>query len=149
MKNILLLIGIIVAFTLGVQAQNAYVSANGTNFNLTSSLDAGDTVSATGTFAKVIGVGAKKSVQLYSIMVTIDSISGTPTETIILAGSMDNLTFTTITTVTWAGTSSDTTFHYTDIATGIAWPYVRVRATGSAGKGQVTTLTGRFIDEVR
>ena len=148
MKKILLLIGIIAAFALSAQAQDAYVSSNGTNFIIT--LDAGDTISATGTVAKVIGVGAKKSVQLYSIMVTIDSISGTPTETVILAGSMDNTTFTTITSVSWAGSSSDTTFHYTDIATGVAWPYLRVRATeGSTGKGQMTTLRGRFLDEVR
>lgn len=148
MKKILFILGIIAAFTFTVQAQDTYVSANGTNFNV--ALDAGDTISATGTVSKVISMSAKKSVQLYSIMVTVDSISGTPTETIVLAGSMDNSTFTTISSVSWAGTSSDTTFHYTDISTGVAWPFLRVRATeGSTGKGQMTMLRGRCFDEVR
>ena len=148
MKKILFILGIFATLMLSVEAQDARIPREGTNFNIV--LDAGDTISATGTVAKVVDVAAKKSVQLYSIMVTIDSISGTPTETIILAGSMDNTTFTTITSVSWAGSSSDTTFHYTDIATGVAWPYLRVRATeGSTGKGQMTTLRGRFLDEVR
>lgn len=150
MRKIIGLIVIFAAFLFATEiaAQDVTIGSNATNFNV--SLDAGDTISATGTVSKVIGVGAKKSVQLYSIMVTVDSISGTPTETITLAGSMDNSTFTTISTVSWAGTSDDTTFHFTDISTGIAWPYIRVQATeGSTGKGQLTTLIGRFFDEVR
>lgn len=150
MKRMIFLLGLFAAFLFSTEiaAQDELnVGANATNF--TFALDAGDTVSATGTVSKVIDVRAKKSVQLYSIMVTADSISGTPTATIVLAGSMDNSTYTTITSVSWAGSSSDTTFHYTDISTGVAWAYLRVRATASAGKGQLTTLIGRMFDEVR
>ena len=96
-KRILFLIGIIALFAFNVQAQDATVSRNATNFNVT--LDAGDTISNNSkTLYKVIGVGGKDAVQLYSIQVTLDSISGTPTEAWILAGSMDNINWTTITT---------------------------------------------------
>ena len=107
-------------FASQMMAQDYTVSRNGTHFG--GGLDAGDTLSNNSTtLSKVIDVGAKQAVQLYSIMVTLDSISGTPTESIVLAGSMDNDTYNTITTVTWTGTSSDTTFYYTDISTGVAW----------------------------
>jgi len=132
-----------------LMAQDANVSRNGTHFNVV--LDAGDTLSNNSTtLSKVIGIGNKQAVQLYSIMVTLDSISGTPTESIVLAGSMDNETYVTITTVTWAGTSSDTTFYYTDISTGVAWNYLRVKSTESGtAKAQLTNLRGRSIDKVR
>ena len=148
-KKILFLIGIIALFAFNVQSQDATVSRNGTNFTIL--LDAADTISDNSTtLSKVIGVGNKQSVQLYSIQVSLDSISGTPTEAWILAGSMDNVNWTTITTVNWTGTSSDTTFFYTDISTGVAWPYLRVGGTESGtAKAQLTTLRGRFLDEVR
>lgn len=148
MEKILFLFGMIALFTIGVQAQDYTVARNGTNFNI--ALDAGDTITNTGTLSKVIGVGNKQSVQLYSIQVSLDSISGTPAEAVVLAGSMDNVNYTTITTVNWAGSASDTTFFYTDISTGVAWKYLRIKSTGSGtGKGQLTWLGGRFFDEVK
>ena len=148
MKRIIGLFVIFVALSFTVAAQDAYVSRHGTNFEV--ALDAGDTVLNTNTLSKVIGLKAKQSVQLYSIQVTMDSISGTPAHTIILAGSLDNSNYTTISTVSWGGTASDTTFVWTDIATGVAWPYMRVKVTGSSSsKSQMTYLGGRFIDEVR
>lgn len=148
-KKLLFLIGIIALFAFNVQAQDATISRNATNFNVV--LDAGDTISNNGTtLYKVIGVGGKQSVQLYSIQVSLDSISGTPTEAIVLAGSMDNVNYVDIDTVSWTGTASDTTFYWTDIATGVAWPYMRVYITESGtAKAQLTKLIGRFIDEVR
>jgi len=132
-----------------MMAQDANVTRNGTHFNV--SLDAGDTLSNNSTtLSKVIGIGNKQAVQLYSIMVTLDSISGTPTESIVLAGSMDNIAYVGIDTVSWTGTSSDTTFYYTDISTGVAWNYMRVLSTESGtAKAQLTKLVGRFIDKVR
>jgi hypothetical protein len=148
MKNILFIF-VALLFAVTVAAQDETVGRGGTNFNV--ALDAGDTLSNNSTtLSKTIGVGAKLAVQLYSIQVTVDSISGTPTEAWVLAGSMDNVNWTTITTVNWTGTSSDTTFHYTDISTGVAWPYLRVKGTESGtAKAQLTTLKGRFLDEVR
>lgn len=129
-------------------AQDAYVSRGGTNFNI--SLDASDTILNANTLSKTIGLKAKRSVQLYSMQVTLDSISGTPAHTTVLAGSLDNANFTTITTVSWAGSSSDTTFVMTDISTGVAWPFMRVQITGSStSKSQLTYLGGRFFDEVK
>lgn len=146
--KILFVVAVLI-FSFQLMAQDATVSRNATNFNV--ALDAGDTLSDNSTtLSKTIGVGAKQVVQLYSIQVTLDSISGTPTESIVLAGSLDNVNWTTITTVTWTGTSSDTTFFYTDISTGVAWPYMRVKSTESGtAKAQLTTLRGRFIDKVR
>ncbi len=151
MKRIIGLVVIFAAllFTNEVIAQDAYVQRNGTNFNV--ALDAGDTISNNSTtLSKVIGIGAKQSVQLYSIQVSLDSISGTPTTAWVLAGSLDNVNYTTITTVNWAGSSSDTTFYYTDISTGVAWSYLRVGGTeGGTAKSQLTKIIGRSFDEVR
>ena len=149
MKKLLFLIGIIALFAFNVQAQDATVARNGTNFNVL--LDAGDTISNNSTtLSKVIGVGNKQSVQLYSIQVSLDSISGTPTEAWILAGSMDNVNYVNIDTVSWSGSTSDTTFYFTDIATGVAWPYLRLKGTESGtAKAQLTKLIGRSFDEVR
>ncbi len=150
MKYIITLFGIfaLLLFTSEVNAQDATVRQGATNFKI--ALDAGDTILNTNTLRKTIGVGAKQSVQLYTIQVTIDSISGTPAHTITTAGSIDNSNWTTIDTVSWGGTTSDTTFVITDISTGIAWPYVSVLVTGSSSsKSQLTYLGGRFIDEVR
>lgn len=132
-----------------MMAQDAVVQRNGTNFNV--SLTEADTTSGTTTtVSKTIGVGAKQSVQLYSIQVSIDSLSGTPAYTVYLDGSMDNSNWVNITSTAWGGTASDTTFYFTDISTGIAWSYVRVRLPGASGaKSQLTKLTGRFFDEVR
>ena len=99
MKKIIYIIGLFAAFLFSAElmAQDAIVMRNGTNFEV--SLDAGDTISNNSTtLSKVIGVGNKLSVQLYSIQVSLDSISGTPTEAWVLAGSMDNVNWTTITT---------------------------------------------------
>ena len=149
MKKILFILIGIIAFAFMAQAQDAYVPRSGTNFNI--NLDAGDTISDNSTtLSKTIGVGAKHAVQLYSIQVSLDSISGTPTEAWVLAGSMDNSNWTNIDTVSWAGSTSDTTFYYTDISTGVLWPYMRVLGTESGtAKAQLTKLIGRFADEVR
>ena len=149
MKKILLLIGIIALFAFSAQAQDYNVPRNGTNFNI--ALDAGDTISNNSTtLSKVVNIGNKAVVQLYSIQVSLDSISGTPTEAVVLAGSLDNVNYTTITTVNWTGTSSDTTFVYTDVSTGVAWPYLRVHITESGtAKAQLTKLTGRVLDKVK
>lgn len=149
MKKLLFIIGIIALFAFNVEAQDATISRNGSNFNI--SLDAGDTISNNSTtLYKVIDLGAKDAVQLYSIQVSLDSISGTPTEAVVLAGSMDNSNYSTITTVNWTGTSSDTTFYYTDVSTGVAWRFLRVYITeGGTAKAQLTSLRGRILDKVK
>lgn len=149
MKKLILFLTIFAALSIQVAAQDVTIPKAGSNFDVT--LDAGDTLSATAlTLSKVIGVGSKLSVQLYSIQVTLDSISGTPAVSTVLAGSLDNSNYTTISTVAWAGTTSDTTFVITDVSTGVLWPYMRVRSTESGtAKSQLTRLVGRFVDEVR
>ena len=149
MKRILIVLGIIAVFSLGVEAQDATVRSGGTNFNV--ALTAVDTISTyTTTLSKTIGIGAKTAIQLYSFEVSLDSVSGTPTEAWVLAGSMDNSTFYNIDTVSWTGTSSDTTFIFTDISTGVAWPYMRVMGTESGtAKAKLTEVRGRFIDKVK
>lgn len=148
MKKILFLIGIIALFAIGVQAQdNVSVSARGSNIDF--KLDAGDTLSNNSTtLSKVIDLRSKQEIQLYSLQVTLDSISGTPTESIILAGSLDGTNYTGIDTVSWTGTDADTTFFFTDITTGVAWPFLRVQSTESGtAKAQLTELTGRVLNK--
>ena len=131
-----------------LMAQDAYVSRNGVNAEVV--LDAGDTISDNSTtLSKVFGLGAKSAVQLYSIMVSLDKVSGTPTQTWVLQGSLDGSNYSTISTVNYAG-SADTVFYYTDISTGVAWSYLRVHGT-EAGTGKVLLdkLIGRFLDEVK
>jgi len=149
MKKLLLFIGIIALFAFSVNAQDSKtVARNGTNVVFV--LDAGDTILNANTLDKEIALGTKLSVQLYQVQVRLDSISGTPAHTTVLAGSMDGTTFADIDTVSWAGSTSDTTFYFTDISTGIAWRFVRLRVTGSSSsKSQMTVLSGRFFDEVR
>lgn len=149
MKKLLFIIGMIAMFAIRAQAQDAALSRNGSNFNV--ALDAGDTISNNSTtLYKVIDLGAKDAVQLYSIQVSLDSISGTPTEAVVLAGSLDNSNYNDIDTVSWAGTASDTTFYYTDITTGVAWRFLRVYITESGtAKAQLTGLRGRILSKVK
>lgn len=147
MKKLIFLFGIFAVLSMTVIAQDATV--RNTNFNV--SLDASDTLSnLSTTLDKTVYLGLKQAVQLYSVQVTVDSISGTPTEAWVLAGSLDNVNFTTISTVNWTGTDGDTTFIITDVSTGVAWPYIRLQGTESgSAKGQLTYFGGRFIDKVR
>ena len=149
MKKYIFLLTIFAALCMTVAAQDATVQRLGSNFDVT--LTAADTLSDNSTtLSKTIGLGAKPAVQLYSIMVTVDSISGTPTEAWVLAGSLDGVYYTDIDTVSWTGTDGDTTFIFTDISTGVLWPYMRVKGTESGtAKAQLTRLIGRFVDEVR
>lgn len=148
MKRIFLLLGLIAFFAVGINAQTETVAKNGSNFDF--NLDAGDTLSDNSTtLAKYINLQGKPAVQLYSIQVTVDKITGTPTQAWTLDGSMDKVNWTNISTVNWAGTA-DTTFYYTDISTGVAWGYLRVLGTESGtAKGQLTELIGRALDKVR
>lgn len=150
MKRILGMLVIFAAFLFGdLMAQSSItVQRNGTKANFT--LTAADTILNTNTLRKTIVLSAKQSVQLYSVRVDIDSISGTPAHTIALQGSMDNTNWTGISSVSWAGSSADTAFMFTDIATGIAWPFVSVLVTGSStSKSQLTGLASRWLDEVK
>jgi hypothetical protein len=106
MKKYIFLLTIFAALCMTVAAQDATVQRLGSNFEVT--LDAGDTISDNSTtLSKTIGLGAKPAVQLYSIQVSLDSISGTPAQSWVLAGSMDNINWTTISTVTYIGSESD------------------------------------------
>jgi len=144
--KVLFVFGLLI-FAGQMMAQDAFLSANGSNAVIT--LDAGDTLSNNSTtLSKVFYVGNKDAVQLYSIQATVDSVSGTPTEAWVLAGSLDGSNYTTITTVNWTGTDGDTTFMYTDVSTGVAWKYLRVRGTESGtAKAKLTSLVGRFLNK--
>jgi hypothetical protein len=108
MKKLILFLTIIAALSIQVAAQDVTIPKAGSNFDVT--LTAVDTLSNNSTtLSKVIGVGSKLSVQLYSIQVTVDSISGTPTQAWVLAGSMNNSDYVDIDTVSWTGTDGDTT----------------------------------------
>lgn len=148
MKKIIFLFALLIGFALsGFSQDNVSISETGSNFLF--ALDAGDTILNTNTLDKVIDVRRKDAVQMYNIQVTLDSISGTPAHTTVLAGSNDGVTYKTISTVSWTtGAPSDTTFYFTDVSTGVAWQYLRVRVTGSSSsKSQLTLLAGKVVDK--
>jgi len=149
MKRILGILVIFSAFLFtGLMAQDAVVDRNGTNFTVY--LTSADVVEDTDTLDKVIDVSTKQSVQLYCIQVSLDSVTGTPAHTTTLDGSVDNSFYTNISTVSWAGSSEDTSFVFSDISTGVPWSYMRVRIIGSSSSdSQLTKLKGRFFDEVK
>ena len=146
MKKVILFFGLILfALTVSAQDVTKTVGRNASNFDYTGT--AADTITNTDTWSMVINTKAKDARQGYKIMVVLDSVSGTPADACILAGSMDNSTFANIDTVSWTGTSSDTTFYYTDVATGVLWNYLRIAITGTGTqKAKVNKIIGKVGD---
>ena len=149
MKKIIAFIGIIALFLVGTYAQDV-VSLSRNAVNVDFALDAGDTILNTNSLNKVINLNGKQAVQLYSLQVKLDSISGTPAHTTYLEGSHDGTTYAAISNVAWTGGTTDTTFYFTDISTGVAWQHLRIRVAGaSSSKSQLTVLSGKVLDKVR
>jgi hypothetical protein len=127
MKKILFIIIGLLAFT-ALQAQDFGISPK-TTYNYYTGT-AADTVQGTNSITKVVEVN-KPYIYLYNVTVDIDTLAGGGDEAIscILAGSNDNVFYTTITDVTYAATA-DTTFNYSDVSTGVLWRFLRLTLTG-------------------
>jgi len=95
----------------------------------------------------------KGSMQYYVIPVYLDSVSvGTTTqdETVptYLSYSYDNVTYTNLDTVSFYGTDSDTTFTFSDVSTGVAYPFMKVTIAGNDSlEVGFDKAFGRFVDK--
>lgn len=127
MKKLLFIIIGLLAFT-ALQAQDFGINPKATYNYYTGT--AADTVQGTNSITKVVKVN-KPYIYLYNVTVDIDTLAGGGDEAIscILAGSNDNIFYTTITDVTYAATA-DTTFNYSDVSTGVLWRFLRLTLTG-------------------
>lgn len=146
MKRILLItIVVFLAFSLNAQDRNKTMSTNGSNISFTGT--AGDTVTDVDSWAYQWNLAAKNKRQGYSLLLQLDSISGSPTGSAVLAGSRDNTTFTTITTISYTGFTTDTTFTFTDVATGVLYRYLRLTITGSGThQTKINKIFGKIGD---
>jgi hypothetical protein len=92
-------------------------------------------------------LAAKNSRQGYDLLVKLDSVSGTPTLSVYIGTSQDGgTTFVPIDTTTWAGTTSDTSFVFKDVATGILAKELIIKSATTAGVGKVNKILGKIGD---
>ena len=120
MKKIALtLVTILFALSMSAQDVSKTIGRNASNLYYVG--DASDTITNTDVWTMQLNLLGKDARQGYNIMVKLDSVSGTPADACVLAGSQDGSAWTTITTVSWTGTTSDTTFYYSDVAPGVLW----------------------------
>jgi hypothetical protein len=123
--------------SLGKQGTNVYY-AGGT----------ADTVTNTDTWTYSLDLSAKQDLQLYNIHMKLDSVSGTPAHTVILSGTFDGTTDVDIDTVSWAGSSADTTFLFTDVSTGVLYKKLYITVTGaSSSKSSVNFIWGKLVNK--
>jgi hypothetical protein len=163
----LLLITSLIAFVAFAQAQTIHTFSPGGQNYFSYAGVAGDTISGvSGSVSKILDLRRATGLVQYSLQVKVDSVSNVAGHTITLAGSVDNSNYHTISTVTWAGTTADTTFLWTNtqsttIAVSIGdststvtqtdlvlYPYLRVRLAGDgAGKSKINRITGKLVQK--
>ena len=129
MKKIILIISLIFGvFVLNAQVKTDAVKLNG---------GVGDTIIASATkYSTVVNVNSSYATT-YDWTVRMDSVSGAPNVTVTRQWSNDQSNWVDIDTVTWAGTSSDTSWSYA--AQTQKGQYNRLKYVGSA-----TTQKSKF-----
>lgn len=144
MKKILLLVTVLfLAFSLNAQDFTQSIGKNASNVTFTGRTQ--DTITDTDTWSYVWQMSAKNALYGYNLYVSLDSVSGTPADAAVLAGSQDNSTYTTISTISWAGTTSDTILIFNDVSTGVLFRYLRLAITGTGTqKAKVNQIYGKI-----
>ena len=148
MKNIFLLL--IMLISLVSFSQDKQKSLNINQYYYEYSLGASDTVSNNDTLWYAQLFLNKTEPIKYDIQVKVDSLSGTPTTDISLQGKVfESDSWTNITTVSWAGTTSDTTFTYTENSTAKYYRYLRVYndANTTAQKYKINYIKCKIWDK--
>lgn len=147
MKNLIILIAFIFfAFTLNAQDVTKSLGTNASNVTYVGNTS--DTITNTDSWSIKFNLASKNKRQGYHLQVVQDSVSGTPTTAAVLAGSDDGgTTKITISTVTWTGTTSDTTYYFSDVATGVLYRslYLTITGTGTQ-KSKVSSIYGKIGD---
>ena len=130
-----LVLGLFVVFAASAQTATANKYVNGAK-HFSGWGTAGDTVTNAATVDYVVRV---KTSNLFNMAVGFksDSVSGTPSFTATLGGSMDGVNYTSIQAITTT-TGVDTFFNYT--AVNATYNYYRLRVVGAA-TAQNATLT--------
>lgn len=143
MKKLILFITLLSIFAFGVNAQNAYIDKGGSFVKYTGA--ASDTITESDTTFVLNVTNPQNYPLLHDVKVSLDSVSGTPTADIKLKGKLfSGDDYTTISTVSWAGTSSDTTFTITEHSTAKYYRYYRVYIDADSG------TTQKFkVDEIK
>ena len=147
MKNLFFTILVLFcAFSLSAQDVNQSLSAKGTNLYYAGV--SSDTITNTDTWTYSVDLSAKGDIQLYNIHMKLDSLSGTPAHTINTYGTFDGTKLIAIDTVSWKGTSADTTFVLSNLTTGILYKKLYIRVTGSStSKSSVEYIWGKVINK--
>lgn len=149
MKNLIILIGIILfAVSVESQAQDIYIGPENNHASLDGA--AGDTASsASESIIKSAYLGGKDKVQLYTVTIGLDSISGTTAITTTLQSSHDaGVTWVDISSQDFSMTQSDTAIHFQDLSTGTDAPRLRTKTDGAAStKVKLDYLYFRVTDK--
>lgn len=121
--------------------RNQVATLSTTNGKLT----AADTISSNGVNYWVFEVDAGNPF-FYELAVSADSVT-TPTATFLLQESINNVVYSNVDTVSWAGSSSDTTFSFTQKSTSRKTKFVRLYGSDT-GKSLIDRLDfGIWIEQ--
>ena len=144
-KLILIISAIFFVITLSAQDYSTSLGTNASNVSFNGADT--DIITDTDSWAYEWNMAAKNKLQGYSLLVQLDSISGTNVGTLILAGSRDGTTYTAITTHTHVGFATDTTYEFTDVTTGTLYRYLRITLAGTGtGVTKVNKIYGKIGD---
>jgi hypothetical protein len=148
-KVMILLFGIALIMSFSVNAQDHSKTLKSSAYYYEFSFTSSDYVEASDTY--YVQVTSRKLEPLkYSIKVEMDSISGDPQVAVSIQGKVfTGDSWTNISTTTWMGTASDTSFILSEISTAKYYRYWRVYfvATGTAQKATITKCDWRFWDK--
>lgn len=147
MKKLMIVFSLIFAVA-AIQAQDVSFSLSENGTNIYYAGVAGDTILNTDTWTYSVDLASKPAVQLYSLQMKMDSLDGTPEHTINTYGTFDGTTLVVLDTVSWKGTSADTTFQIYDASTGVLYRKFYIRVTGSStSKSKVNYIWGKFVNK--
>lgn len=153
MKKLLTVLAILVAVA-SLNAQTTFKVSKNTNtveFNgdVTGIVDA-----ATESAVVIFDLSDKNAVQYYALQVNVDSVSHAATDyteyarTTLSGGYAKNGSYTNIDTVDFYGTDTDTTFLISDLSSGSAYPFLKLKVAGSDSLGvRLDDIDGRFLDK--
>ena len=149
-KVMILLFGIALMLTsFSINAQDQSKTLKSTAYYYEFPFTSSDYVEASDTY--YVQVTSRKVEPLkYDIKVGMDSISGDPQVAVSIQGKVfTGDSWTNISTTTWMGTSSDTSFILTETSTAKYYRYWRVYfvATGTTQKATITKVDWRFYDK--
>ncbi len=145
----ILLFGIALIMSFSVNAQDQSKTLKSSAYYYEFPFTSSDYVEASDTY--YVQVTSRKVEPLkYDIKVGMDSISGAPQVAVSIQGKVfTGDSWTNISTTTWMGTASDTSFILTETSTAKYYRYWRVYfvATGTAQKVEITKCDWRFYDK--